>query len=558
MHAKDLPARPSLEQYKKQAKELVKVFKAFRTSASDDPGAMQRIKRHHPGLGKLSEAKLRDAKFALADAQLVIAREHGFESWPKFAKQIEALTRKRTVATLDDPRAAFIEAACVARDSWHSSGTLEMAEAILAVHPGVASSDIHTAAILGDDAGVRRFLARDPGSAAAKGGPYGWDALTHLCFSRYLRLDRGRSDGFVRAAKTLLDAGANANTGWMEKDHEPHPEWESAIYGAAGVAHHAELTRLLLERGADPNDGETPYHAPETYDNAALKVLVESEKLNEESLGTILLRKTDWHDYEGIKWLLERGVDPDRRTRWGKTAIHNAVLSDNDIKIFEVLMEHGADPTLVTDRPERAQTEASAGRSAVAMAARRGRRDVLELFERRGISIELPGVDGLIAACARNDTSRVRVIAESEPQLVRELTVGGSKLLVQFAGVGNTEGVRQLLNLGVDAGALFKEGDLYFDVAKNSTALHVAAWRAQHDTVKLLIQRGAPVDVMDGKGRTPLALAVRACVDSYWKDRRSPESVKALLDARASVKGVGFPSGYAEVDELLRHHGAKA
>jgi len=69
--------------------------------------------------------------------------------------------------------------------------------------------------------------------------------------------------------------------------------------------------------------------------------------------------------------------------------------------------------------------------------------------------------------------------------------------------------------------------------------------------VKLLIERGAPVDVRDGNGRTPLSLAVRACVDSYWSYRRSPESVRALLDAGASVDGVDFPSGYAEVDELL-------
>ncbi|PYU60412.1 MAG: ankryin, partial [Acidobacteria bacterium] len=158
--------------------------------------------------------------------------------------------------------------------------------------------------------------------------------------------------------------------------------WESALYGAAGIAHHAELTRLLLERGANPNDEETPYHAPETYDNAALKILVESGKLTDKSLGTILLRKTDWHDYEGIKWLLEQGVQPNRRTRWGKMAIHNAVLSDNDIKIIEALLEHGADPTLIADRPNRSQLP-SPGKSAVAMAARRGRRDVLELFERR-------------------------------------------------------------------------------------------------------------------------------------------------------------------------------
>src|SRR6266699_4459199 len=233
-----------------------------------------------------------------------------------------------------DPRADFLRAA-----TWH--GTLETAAAILAAHPEIASGDIYTAALLGDAAAVQRFLALDPASSTAQAGPRGWDALTYLCFSKYLRLERARSDGFVRAARALLDAGASANTGWYEMNHLPSREWESALYGAAGVAHHAELTRLLLERGADPNDEEVPYHAPETHDNAALKILVESGKLNPDSLGTILLRKTDWHDYEGIKWLLERGVDPNRRTRWGKTALHNAVLSDNALDIIEVLLDHG-------------------------------------------------------------------------------------------------------------------------------------------------------------------------------------------------------------------------
>jgi ankyrin repeat protein len=176
---------------------------------------------------------------------------------------------------------------------------------------------------------------------------------------------------------------------------------------------------------------------------------------------------------------------------------------------------------------------------------------VLELFERHGIPIRLDGVERLIAACARNDEAMVREIVQSEPQLVRVMLAEGGKLLAQFAGVGNAEGVRRLLDLGVDVGALYTEGDSYFDVAKNSTALHVAAWRAQH-AVKLLVERGAPVDILDGKGRTPLALAVRACVDSYWANRRSPESVQMLLAAGASVNGVEFPSGYREVDELLQ------
>jgi ankyrin repeat protein len=386
------------------------------------------------------------------------------------------------------------------------------------VHPEVVSSDIHTAAILGDDDAVRRFLALDPGNATAKGGPRGWDALTHLCFSKYLRLDRTRSADFVRAATALLDAGASANTGFYDTSHQPDPAFESALYGAAGVAHHAELTRLLIERGADPNDGEVPYHTPEGYDNDALKVLVESGKLNADSLATMLLRKHDWHDYDGIKWLLEHGADPNRLTRWGRTAIQQAVLRDNAREVVELLLDHGAE-----------------GKAAVAMAARRGRRDLLELFERRGIAVELHGVDRLVAACARDDEERVRAIVAQEPRLVSEVLADGGKLLAEFAGVGNTDGVRRLLDLGVDVGARFKEGDGYWDVAKDSTALHVAAWRARHSTVKLLIERGAPVNVPDGMGRTPLALAERARVDSYWMSLASPESIEALLRAGAKL-----------------------
>jgi hypothetical protein len=188
------------------------------------------------------------------------------------------------------------------------------------------------------------------------------------------------------------------------------------------------------------------------------------------------------------------------------------------------------------------------------MAARRGRRDLLEMLRKRGFSLELAGLDRLLLACAMGDTVDVGAIAEREPGLVRELAAEGGKVLAEFAGVGNSEGVRLLLDLGVSVSAPFASQDGYWDITPESTALHVAAWRARHDTVKLLVHRDAPVNAKDGKGRTPLALAVRACVDSYWMEDRSPESVRTLLAAGASVDGVTWPSGYADVDELLRPH----
>jgi ankyrin repeat protein len=129
----------------------------------------------------------------------------------------------------------------------------------------------------------------------------------------------------------------------------------------------------------------------------------------------------------------------------------------------------------------------------------------------------------------------------------------GGTLLAEFSGVGNLAGVRNLLDLGVSVTDLYREGDGYYGIAKESTALHVAAWRARPDVVKELIARGAPVNTRDGQGRTALQLAVKACVDSYWTERRSPESVRALLEAGSSTEGIELPTGYEEIDKLLRH-----
>ncbi|MFI5309765.1 MAG: ankyrin repeat domain-containing protein [Gemmatimonadales bacterium] len=428
----------------------------------------------------------------------------------------------------EEPRTEFIRAAI-----WH--GSLERAEAILAVHPELAASDIHTAAITGDDAAVRRFLERDPASVHTKSPPYDGDALNYLGLSKYLRLDRARTDAFLRAATALLDAGADPNTGfWL------NGERETALYGAAGVAHHPEMTRLLLERGADPTDVEVVYHSPETDDNTAMTLVVETGKLSSDDLAMMLIRKHDWHDYDGAKYLLEHGADPNGERRRGWYPIHHALKRSNRIEMFVLLLDHGADPMVVND-----------GLTAVARAAREGRSDVLALFTERGIPVALSGVDRLIAACTMDDDGTIRSIAASEPRLVAELVAMGGTLLATFSGSWNTNGVRRLLDLGVSPAAPFTDGDGYFGIPKDSLPIHVAAWRARPAIVKLLIERGSPVDVPDRNGRTPLALAVRACVDSYWSDRRSPDSVRALLDAGAAANGVPFPSGYDEVDRLL-------
>src|SRR5512138_3540695 len=82
MADRTLPARPDLDQYRTQAKELLKGARAA------DGDAWRRITAHHP---RYAASNLSDPPhLVLADAQLVIAREHGIESWPKFVQEIES------------------------------------------------------------------------------------------------------------------------------------------------------------------------------------------------------------------------------------------------------------------------------------------------------------------------------------------------------------------------------------------------------------------------------------------------------------------------------------
>lgn len=435
-----------------------------------------------------------------------------------------------------DPVDAFLDAAF-----WH--GSIDRANALLAAHPGVATASIHTAATLGDEAGVRAWLARDPAHATARGGPHAVDPLTCACFSVYLQHDAARSAGLVRTAAALLDAGASAHSGFFDPAHRPAPEWESVLYGAAGVAHHAAMTRLLLQHGADPNDAEVVYHAPETYDNAALELLVGTGALTADSLVMMLVRKLDWHDAAGVRHLLEHGADANRARPGGGRPLHHAIRRDNARDIVVQLLDRGADPA-----------SEEHGRTAAALAARRGRGDLLAELERRGAPAGLRGADCLVALCARQDRAGVAALAAREPQLVDELRAEGATLLAEFAGTGNAAGVALLLSLDVPVDSRYG-GDAYFQIPAESTALHVAAWRARHDVVRLLIARGAAVNSVDGQGRTPLSLAVAACVDSYWSDQRAPDSVAALLAAGASADGIAWPTGYPAVDDLLRPPG---
>jgi hypothetical protein len=86
MPVKRLPAHPNLDHLKHQAKDLLK------DHAARDRAAAQRLREFHPRFASTSDDEIFKAHLILSDAQLTVAREHGFASWPRLKAHIEMPT----------------------------------------------------------------------------------------------------------------------------------------------------------------------------------------------------------------------------------------------------------------------------------------------------------------------------------------------------------------------------------------------------------------------------------------------------------------------------------
>ena len=144
-----LPAHPNLDHLRHQAKDLLRAAQA---------GEADAIARIHSVSDRLT----------LATAQLAVAREYGFASWPKLKEEVEA-------RTLD--LAQKVDAFCAAS----ISGNTRRAARLLAETPAIDGYSFATAVILGDADRVDGELLRDPGLATRPA--HGLD-----CAPRRLRL----------------------------------------------------------------------------------------------------------------------------------------------------------------------------------------------------------------------------------------------------------------------------------------------------------------------------------------------------------------------------------
>jgi ankyrin repeat protein len=491
-----LPERPSLEQLKRQAKDLLRSAKAA------DSAALARF-RTLPALARESDDAIAHAPLALHDAQSVIAREHGFTSWNALRDRVEELTLEFGAAV-----DRFIEAA--------TDGRPDRAERLLAVHPRIAGANFHTSLLLGDAAAVEARLAADPTLAVQPGGPRGWEPLLYVCHTSPRLGPASRPDGLVVIAGSLLALGADPNGRfpWLH-----HGVRRAVLWGATCVTRLLPLAELLLEAGADPDDGVTLPLAAGGGNLPVLELLrAHGADVNQPWAtdgATALHAILTWADTPvGARWLVEHGADadavfPDN----GETPLH-VVARRWDAAMAELLVDHGAD----------VGRRRADGRTPYAVAELNGNRGVADWLLEHGASRDLPEVDRLVAACSRGDRAGAAAMLAARPGLRTEIGAEHYTALYQAAERGDTRALEAMLECGFDP----DRGD--HEIGK--TALHCAAMAGSPEAVRVLLQHGASVTVQDREFHgQPLVWAAEGSRSQGGKGGDHRAVARLLLDA---------------------------
>jgi len=480
---RSLPARPNLEQQKRQAKELLEAFTA------GDAESRARVRSELPDKQPIT----------LADAQFVLAREYGFVSWSALRQHIESQTEDRATviervhdalrrrdagalrrlfqqhaelrARINDPVFSFNSPAIVAhandlpivevllefgadpnrRSEWWAGGFHALYSAT-----GAAANRLIAAGAVPDACAAAhldradllvKLLAENPARVHERGG----DGQTPLHFAR----SRGVAD-------LLLGAGADIDA--RDVDHRATPaQWMLDRTRGAG---RFELARYLVERGA----------STDIFLAAALGMTDTVRQMLQASRGVLDLRI-------------------------GQGDYGEQQPSSYHIYFWTI----------------------GANQSPLDVAAQFEQWDTLDAM----LSFATP-LHRLLLAARRGDAERAREVVREHPAIVASMTAQDHRTITDAAWAGDARAVELMVELGFDPRTPGHD---------SGTALHCAAWDGSPATVAALLRHPharALVSIKDAHyGATPLGW----CCHGSLHGNRSHDHVgvaRLLLDAGAS------------------------
>lgn len=484
-----LPARADLEQQRRLAKDLIAAYRR------GDADARTRIRAELPNKSTI----------ALADAQFVLAREYGFESWRALREDIESQKRRE-----QPPIEQFK----------------------FAVQHGDATT-------------LRRLLERHADVRQAINEPI-------FEFDSPALVTAGEKPSVV---EVLLEFGADPNlkSGWWAGGFLPlygaSPEVAArllaagAISDACAAAHMDRLDLLSHMIAADPSrvherggDGQTPLHFARS--RAVVDFLLEAG-------ADIDARDID-HRSTAAEWMI--GVGDDRRESRNELArylVERGASADIFLAAALGLTDRAramvaADPSLLRLRTGQGEY-AEKGRSSFHVylwtigsnvtpleAAARFRQ--LETLE--ALRTMAPLEQRLLLACDQGDVAAARAIVRENPGIIEGLSDADRRALTDEAWAANAPAVKLMLDLGFDPAVPSASGPT------GGNALHCAAWEGSVECVAALLEYPSGRALINSRedtyGGTPLSWCCHGSRNCRRLGANHAEVAKLLLAAGAT------------------------
>jgi ankyrin repeat protein len=486
-----LPARPSLAQQKKLAKELLADFRR------GDPAAAERVRAELPDKPRIG----------LMDAQFVLAREYGFQNWAALAAHIDA------VAVNDLPLAERFKRAVNTGDAAALRRmTSARAELQTIINEPVFAFDAPALNTAGDDPDLTDALlalGADPNRKSAW-----WAGGFHSL--------HGASPA---VAERLIAAGA--------------------IPDACALAHLDRYDDLVAMLDAEPRrvherggDGQTPLHFARSIRVADLLL---------ERGADIDARDID-HRSTPAEWMLGDFDTPKSRLAVARHLVDRGASCDiflaaavGNTARARALLE--ADPSLLNLRAGQGEYGEKKPSSyhiylwtigsnftPLQAASKSRQEDTLKAM----LGFASPA-QRLLLACHLGDADEARSIVRAYPELVEKLGETDRRALTDEAWLPNPKAVALMLELGFDPAAPSTSGPT------GGTALHCAAWEGSAEAVEAILRypRGrALIETRDPVyGGTPLGWCCHGSLNCHRPRADHAEVARLLIAAGAQVGG---------------------
>lgn len=434
------------------------------------------------------------------EALHVVARERGAASWPQLKLSLEIAAMDREARAERLKRALFL-------------GQEGAVQQLIEADPDLPAHNFGLLCATYDSARVQRVLGEDPSAATRVVGVR--SPILHLAFSKHFRARPDLETDMIAIAEALVANGADVNESYPAEPGSEHRL--TAIYGALGHAGNLALAAWLLDRGADPNDDETLYHATELGHVEGLRLLMAH---GVETKGTnALLRMIEFDEIEGTRLLLDYGADPNEQAPFHPSeqpvdslpALHQAARSGRDGRYAELLLDHGA-----------ARDAVWQGHSAYGLARMYGNESFADALAARGLATPLDRVETVLAACADGETpagAPLRGLAMSD-----EARTILTRVILREDGLDHA---KRLVAAGIDPNQTDE---------MRMTPLHSAGWAGLPRHLAWLLGLDPDLDHINGFGGDLISTIVHGSENRLDVSQRDHASCARLaLEAGAKL-----------------------